>query len=227
MTTAAATITDGPHPSLRFRRRTSLLTSVQELWQSRELIRTLAERDYRIRYKQAVLGVAWAVMTPVALMLVFTLLFQKIAHVHHGTADYALFAYLGLLPWTFFSSSLNVGGLSLVTNVPVLNKVYCPREVFPIESMLVAALDTLMALVGLVVLFAVYQTHPAPTTIYVPVLMFVQLLFTLGLTLHAQGQPVDLVAQQHPLPVGAEALPDVVGANLAVKQHPRCRLPVV
>lgn len=156
---------------------------MKELWQSRELVRTLTERDYRIRYKQAVLGVAWAVLTPVALMLVFTLLFQKIAHVHHGTTHYALFAYLGLLPWTFFSSSLNVGGLSLVTNVPVLNKVYCPREVFPIESMMVAALDTIMSLVGLVVLFAVFQTGPAPTTVYIPVLIFVQLLFTLGLTM--------------------------------------------
>ena len=83
----------------------------------------------------------------------------------------------------------------------MLNKVYCPREVFPIESMLVAALDTLMALVGLVVLFAVYQTHPAPTTIYVPVLMFVQLLFTLGLTMLAAIIIVYLRDVKYALPV--------------------------
>jgi ABC-2 type transport system permease protein/lipopolysaccharide transport system permease protein len=201
VTTAAATVLDGPPASLRFRRRISLITSAKELWKTRELVRTLAERDYRIRYKQAILGVLWAVLQPVALMLVFTLFFQRIAHVHHGTTHYALFSYLGLLPWTFFSASLSVGGLSLVTNVPVLNKVYCPREVFPIESMMVAALDTVMSLVGLFVLFIVFHTLPATTSVYIPVLIFVQVLFTLGLTMFFAITIVYLRDLRYALPV--------------------------
>ncbi|MFL6240300.1 MAG: ABC transporter permease [Actinomycetes bacterium] len=201
MTTAAATLLDGPPASLRFRRRTGVVTSVRELWKSRELIWTLAERDYRVRYKQAFLGVAWALLTPVALMLVFTLFFQRIAHVNHGTTHYALFSYLGLLPWTFFSSSLNVGGLSLVNNVPVLNKVYCPREVFPIGSMLVAAVDTTMALSGLVALFFIFQTSPQPASVYVPLFMIVQVLLTLGLTLFAAITIVYLRDLRYALPV--------------------------
>ena len=201
MTTATATLLDGPHPSLRFKRNISIAQSARELWRSRELIRTLAERDYRIRYKQAVLGVAWAVLTPLALTLVLTLFFQRIAHTHHGTAHYPLFAAIGLLPWTFFSNSLNVGGMSLVSNVPVLNKVYCPREVFPIESMCVAALDTIMSLIGLAVLFLVYQQHPQAAIIYLPALIVVQVLFTLGLTMLASIIIVFLRDVRYALPV--------------------------
>jgi ABC-type polysaccharide/polyol phosphate export permease len=216
--TAAVTVDlDGPPPALRFHRRLRPLQSLRELWQARELIRTLAERDYRIRYKQAILGVAWAVLTPVALMLVFTLFFQRIAHVHHGTAHYALFAYLGLLPWTFFSSSLNVGGMSLVSNVPVLNKVYCPREVFPIESMLVAALDTIMSLTGLFVLFVIYRQAPTAAIVYLPLLIVVQVLFTLGLTMLAAIVIVYLRDVRYVLPVvlqlGLFATPVAYGVN--------------
>src|SRR5437870_4435784 len=101
----ASAVLDGPPSELRFRRQWNIVRSARELWHSRELIRTLAERDYRVRYKQAFLGVAWAVLTPVALMLIFTLVFQHIAHVKHAQVHYPLFAYLGLLPWTFFASS--------------------------------------------------------------------------------------------------------------------------
>jgi ABC-type polysaccharide/polyol phosphate export permease len=217
VSTAATVLIDGPPPALRFKRRVNVIQSARELWRSRELIRTLAERDYRIRYKQAVLGVAWAVLTPVALMLVFTLFIQRIAHVHHGTANYPLFAYVGLLPWTFFSSSLSVGGLSLVNNVPVLNKVYCPREVFPIESMLVAALDTVMSVIGLIVLFAVYQKPPSATVIFLPIIVVVQVIFTLGLTMLAAITIVYLRDVRYALPVllqlGLFATPVAYGLN--------------
>src|ERR671925_228466 len=89
------------------------------------------------RPKLRVLGVAWAVLTPLALMVVFTVFFQRVAKVDTGGAPYALFAYLGLLPWTFFSTSVNQGGQSLILNIPLLNKVAFPREVFPIAYVVV------------------------------------------------------------------------------------------
>lgn len=194
-------LSGGPRAEWRYRRRIRLGSALREVWGARELLRTLAERDYRVRYKQAVLGVAWAVLTPLALMAVFTLFFQKVAHVPHGDAPYPLFAYLGLLPWTFLSNSLNQGGLSLVNNVPLLNKVYCPREVFPIGSMVVAGLDTAISLVGLTALMVVYGFAPRGTTVWLPVLLLVQVAWTLGLTLVASIVIVYLRDVRYALPV--------------------------
>ena len=122
----------------RFRRRVGLVAALTELWICRGLVRSLAERGLRARYKQALLGFGWALITPLALMTVFALFFQQVADVNTGGAPYSVYAYLGLIPWTFFSTSLSIGGLSLVSNVALLNKVYCPREVFPIASLGVA-----------------------------------------------------------------------------------------
>ncbi len=194
-------LSGGPPAELRFRRRIRLGSALREVWSSRELLRTLAERDYRVRYKQAVLGVAWAVLTPLALMAVFTVFFQKVAHVPHGNVPYPLFAYLGLLPWTFLSNSLNQGGLSLVNNVPLLNKVYCPREVFPIGSMVVAGLDTLISLTGLVAMLALFQFAPRGTVVWLPVLLVVQIAWTLGLVLIASIVIVYLRDVRYALPV--------------------------
>jgi ABC-type polysaccharide/polyol phosphate export permease len=134
--TPAAT---GPSPELLFRRRVRLFAAMGELWRARELVRTLAERDLRARYKQAVLGLSWAVVTPLLLMVAFTLVFPRVAQVDTGGVPYPLFSYLGLVPWAFFSASVSQGGQSIINNAGLLNKVYCPREVFPIGSVAVAA----------------------------------------------------------------------------------------
>ena len=94
----------GPPPELRFRRRVRLLGSLRELWRARELVFSLAERDLRARYKQAVLGFSWAVVTPLLLMVAFSLVFPRVAKVDTGNVPYPLFSYLGLVPWAFFST---------------------------------------------------------------------------------------------------------------------------
>ena len=172
-----------PPPEIRYRRITRLGPSLRELWGARGLVATLAEREIRVRYKQSVLGMSWSVITPVLLMLVFTLFFQRVAEVDTGGAPYAIFSYLGLLPWTFFSSSVSTGGQSLVINSNLLNKVYCPREVFPLSSVAVAGADAIIATSVLGVLFVVYGFMPQATTAWVPVLLFVQVTFTTGVTL--------------------------------------------
>jgi ABC-type polysaccharide/polyol phosphate export permease len=161
----------------------------------------LAERELRARYKQAVLGLAWALITPLALMLVFTLFFNRAVEVETGGVPYPLFAYLGLLPWTFFSTSVSQGGQSLIQNIPLLNKVYFPREVFPIASVGVAGLDTLVALLPLGGLFAIYGFVPRATSFWVPVLLLVQVAFTLGMTLIVSAIVVYLRDLRHALPV--------------------------
>jgi ABC-type polysaccharide/polyol phosphate export permease len=190
-----------PPDAIRFRRRLRLGRSLVELIGARELVRSLAEREFRARYKQAALGVAWAVLTPLALMAVFTLFFSRVARVDTGGVPYPLFAYLGLLPWTFFSTSVNQGGQSLIQNIPLLTKVYFPREVFPLASVVVAGLDGLVALSALALLFVVTGTLPQPTSYWVPLLLLVQVAFTLGVTMVVSAVVVYLRDLRHALPI--------------------------
>jgi ABC-type polysaccharide/polyol phosphate export permease len=193
--------TPPPPPELRFRRDVNAVRALRAVWQRRELIASLAEREYRVRYKQAVLGFAWAIIVPVIMLGVFTLLFKRVANIDTGGAPYTLFAYLGLLPWTFFSTSVAQGGTSLLSNTSLLNKVACPREVFPIASIVVAGIDTTIALSVLVVLFPITGYPPELTAVWVPVLFAVQLAFTVGTVLVVSSTIVYLRDLRHALPI--------------------------
>jgi ABC-type polysaccharide/polyol phosphate export permease len=173
-----------PRPEIWFRRRIGLLSALRELWRFRELTATIAERDLRVRYKQALLGIAWAVIAPVAMTLAFTVIFHRFAKIDTGGGPPVLFYSLGLLPWTFFSGSVANGGLSLVTNNALLNKLYCPREVFPIAAIVDSAFDALIAVVIiLTLLFPITGYAPKAQSYYLPLFLIVLLMFTLGVTL--------------------------------------------
>jgi ABC-2 type transport system permease protein/lipopolysaccharide transport system permease protein len=172
-----------PRREIWFERRINPFSALTELWDFRELVITLAERDLRVRYKQAALGIAWAVIAPVVMMVAFTLVLNRFAKVNTGGAPYALFSYLGLLPWTFFSSSVSQGGLSVVSNNTLLNKLYCPREVFPIAAIADTAVDALIATCVLAVLFPITGFAPKAQVYYLPLLLVVLLMFTLAVTL--------------------------------------------
>ena len=180
---AVAAVADGPPPELVFRRALHPLAMLRELWARRELVVVLTERDLRARYKQTRVGFAWALLTPFLLMVVFTVFFKRVADVRTGSVPYPLFSYVGLLAWTFFSGALSKGAVSITQNLTLLNKVYCPREVFPLASVTTAAVDSSIAVSILGVLFVIYRFPPAPTSVWVPLLMLVQLAFTLGVTL--------------------------------------------
>jgi ABC-type polysaccharide/polyol phosphate export permease len=175
----------GPPPEILFRRRHSLVGALRELRSYDELMISLAERDLRTRYKQAGLGVAWAVITPLLLMLAFTFVFTKFTKVDTGGAPYPLFSYLGLLPWTFFASALSLGSTSLTNNVSLLNKVYCPREVFPLSQIIIAAFDAAIATLVLIPLFPLLGYAPSLEIYYAPLLLLVLLAFVIGVTLAA------------------------------------------
>ena len=190
-----------PPPELRFRRKLHPVALFQELWEARALVRTLAEREIRIRYKQAILGFAWAVVTPLVLMLAFTLFFRKAARIDTGPVPYPLFSFIALIPWTFFSTSVAQGGLSLINNVPLLNKVYCPREVFPVASVVVAGIDSVISTMVLGLLFLRYGFAPKPTTGWVLAILPVQVMFTVGITLVVSAVIVYLRDLRHALPL--------------------------
>jgi ABC-2 type transport system permease protein/lipopolysaccharide transport system permease protein len=193
-----------PPPELRFRRRVRLGAALRELWRARELVFSLAERDLRARYKQAVLGFSWAVVTPLLLMVAFSLVFPRVAKIDTGGVPYPLFSYLGLVPWAFFSTSVSQGGTNIINNAGLLNKVYCPREVFPIASVAVAAVDGLIATLVLGVLFVVFSFAPQPESYWVPVLLAIQLVFTTGVAMALSSVMVYVRDIRHLLPIALQ-----------------------
>jgi ABC-2 type transport system permease protein/lipopolysaccharide transport system permease protein len=174
---------------------------MREVLAHRELTRSLVERDLRARYKQAVLGFSWAIITPLMLMVVFTLFFKRVTSFDTGDAPYALFAYVGLVPWSFFSTAVMTGSNSLLSNQVLVNKVYCPREVFPIASTASAAVDALFALSAMFVLFAVYTFAPHAEAFWVVPLLIVQVAFTLAIVMMLSIFIVYLRDLRHLLPI--------------------------
>ena len=125
--------------------------NLRELWAYRELLYFLTWRDIKVRYKQTVLGVAWAILQPVVSMMVFTLFFGKLAHMPSDGIPYPIFAYAGLLPWTFVSNAVSGAGDSLVGSAALVTKVYFPRLVIPCAAVCAALVDFAIASV---ILFA-------------------------------------------------------------------------
>jgi lipopolysaccharide transport system permease protein len=122
------------------------LLNVRELWRFRELIYFLAWRDVKVRYKQTVLGAAWAVLQPAMLMVVFTLLFNRIAGLKSGEIPYPLFVYAGLVPWTFFATAVASAGNSVVGSERLVTKIYFPRLAIPFAAVGAGVMDFLCAL---------------------------------------------------------------------------------
>lgn len=129
---------------------------VREIWSRRELLRVLVERDIRLRYKQTVLGLAWAVLQPLLMMAVFSLFFGKLARMPSDGLPYPVFVYAGLLPWLFFSNSIATASQSLLTSAQLVSKVYFPRILIPAASCGAATLDFLIASVLLILMMLYY-----------------------------------------------------------------------
>lgn len=174
---------EGPPADLYYRRPLHLAQSLRDLWRSRELLLTLTEREIRARYKQAVLGYAWAAINPLLLMVVFTVFFDRVARVDTGGVPYPLFTYVALVPWTFFAQSITFGGPVLVAERDLIGKVRFPRETLSLSALGVAAFHAAMSLPALVVLFAIEGTLPKATSIWVPFLLAVQVLWSAGVVL--------------------------------------------
>jgi lipopolysaccharide transport system permease protein len=154
-----------------------------ELWGSRELLYFLVWRDIKVRYKQTLLGVTWAVLQPVFTMLVFTLFFGRVAKMPSDGIPYPLFSFAALVPWTFFASGVNLAASSLVSSAQLLKKVYFPRLAIPIAAVLAALADFGIAMLALFVLMGLYHVAPTERIIFLPVFAFLALLVSLGVGL--------------------------------------------
>jgi lipopolysaccharide transport system permease protein len=147
------------------------------LWAYRELFYFLAWRDVKVRYKQTLLGAAWAILQPVTTMIVFTILFGGLAHVPSDGEPYAIFSYAGLLPWNFFSSAISNSGNSLVGNSNLITKVYFPRLVIPGAAVGAALVDFVIAAA---ILFAMMPWYGVPFTAHLLMFPALALMTTLA-----------------------------------------------
>ncbi len=152
-----------------------------ELWRYRELLYFLALRDVKVRYKQTALGASWAIIQPVMNMIVFTIVFSRIAKVSSEGVPYPVFAFCGLVPWTFFAYALVQASNSLVGNANLISKVYFPRLVVPIAASLAGLLDFGIAFVVLLMLMLFF--HVLPTLAIVALPFFVLLALAAALAM--------------------------------------------
>ena len=153
----------------------------RDLWQYRELFRVLAWRDVAVRYKQTVIGAAWALIRPFLTMIVFTVIFGKLANLpSEGTAPYAIMVFAGMLPWTFFSSALGDASNSLVGNANLISKVYFPRLIVPMAAVGVAFVDLAINLAMLVALMIWYKFVPGSQIFLLPAFVALALFSSLG-----------------------------------------------
>ena len=170
-------------PLKRYRVPLTPRRDLVDLWHHRELARSLTERDLRVRYKQSWFGWAWPLITPLVTIVLFTIFFKRIGRIDTGDVPYPLFAYVGLLPWDFFSGGFSSGSGALFVNSAIVNKVYCPREIFVIEALLNAAFDTVLSTLGLAVLFVWFGFAPNATIVWILPLTAIGVAFTAGMAL--------------------------------------------
>jgi lipopolysaccharide transport system permease protein len=152
----------------------------RDLWRYRELFLFLAWRDIAVRYKQTAIGVAWSVIRPLLTMIVFTVVFGRLAGLPSGNAPYALMVFSAMLPWQFFANSLTESSNSLVTNTNLISKVYFPRLAIPVSSVAVSFVDFAISFVILLVLMLLYQYPPTWRMLTLPLFLALAAGLSLG-----------------------------------------------
>jgi len=154
-----------------------------ELWAYRELLLFLAWREVRVRYKQSALGIAWVLIQPLITMVLFSVVFGRLAHLPSGALPYPLFVLSGLLPWQLFASSLTRAGGSLVQNANLLTKVYFPRLIIPLAAAIAGLVDFAISLILLVAVLIYYGVRPGWQMLALPLFVMLALLAAIAIGL--------------------------------------------
>jgi lipopolysaccharide transport system permease protein len=168
-------IVDAENTAVNWRRR------LEELYAYRYLLQNMIIRDLKVRYKNSVLGVLWSFLNPLLMMLVFTIVFSVM--MRSDIRQYAVFVLVGLLPWNFFSGAVLAGTSSITANAPLVKKVYFPREALPISAVLSGLVNFGLAFLVLLVFLYASGIGLSRYALWVPALLFTQVIFTLGLCL--------------------------------------------
>jgi len=177
-------VTGGAAGWVENRPRTGLLRlDLRELWAYRELAGFVALRDVKVRYKQAALGIGWAIFQPLAGVVVFTIVFRRLADVQSDGLPYPIFAFVGLLAWNYTSGAVTKATQSLVSNASLVTKVYFPRLLIPLAAVLPGLLDLAVSLPVVVVLYAVYGVAPGWAVLTLPLWVAAAMLVALSVGL--------------------------------------------
>jgi len=192
---AAAEVAAAPHTERPFIRiqpsRGWVQLNLLELWDYRELAYLLAWRDVTIRYKQTVFGAAWAIIQPVLLMVAFSVFFGQLAKVPSNGIPYPIFSYTALLPWNYFAQSLTRSSNVLVGSTSLITKVYFPRMLLPISSVMSPLFDFAIAFLVLIAMMVYYQIYPTPAMMAVPFLLALSVMSSLGVGMWLSALNVD------------------------------------
>jgi lipopolysaccharide transport system permease protein len=194
---------------------------VGELWHYRELLWTLVWRDVSVRYKQTFLGVAWAILVPAFTALVYVIVFGKFANFPAGSTPYPSLVVAGVLPMQYFASALSLASLSLLSNLPLVTKVYFPRTLLPLGGVTVPLVDFVVGLPVLLVLMWKYGTWPDGWKVLMaPVFMLLAVVTVLGLALLLSAVNVRYRDVRYMIPVLLQVLPLLSGVMFAVNEIP-------
>jgi lipopolysaccharide transport system permease protein len=175
---------NGPIPCIRIEPSKGWVSlKLRELWEYRELLYFLTWRDIKVRYKQTVLGAAWAIIQPFFTMVVFSVFFGKLAQVPSDGIPYPIFSYAALVPWTFFAQGLNQASNSLVHQAHLLKKIYFPRLAIPIAKVLAGTVDFALAFVVLVGMMLAYGIMPTVNVLWLPLFLLLAVSTSLGTAL--------------------------------------------
>jgi len=157
--------------------------NLRELWRYRDLLFFLAWRDITIRYKQTILGASWAIIQPFSTMVVFSIFFGFLIHVPSDGVPYPVFSYVALLPWQYFATALSQAAESLVSNQALVSKIYFPRLIIPLASIVPALLDFAIAFTIMIMLFIVYHITPTWNVVWLPVFLLLAVITALAVGL--------------------------------------------
>jgi lipopolysaccharide transport system permease protein len=194
---------------------------VGELWHYRELLWTLVWRDVSVRYKQTFLGVAWAVLVPAFTALVYVIVFGKFANFPAGSTPYPSLVVAGVLPMQYFTSALSLASMSLLSNLPLVTKVYFPRTLLPLGGVLVPFVDFVVGLPVLLVLMWKYDTWPDGLKVLTaPLFMLLAVVTVLGFALLLSAVNVRYRDVRYMIPVFIQVLPLLSGVMFAVSEIP-------
>ncbi len=177
----------------------------RELWDYRELLFFLTWRDIKIRYTQTALGVAWAVLQPVLSMIIFSIIFGRLAKLPSNGIPYPLFSFAALLPWQLFSGALSRSSASLVANRNLLTKVYFPRIIIPISAVAAGLVDFAISLIVLIVLMIIYGIVPTWALLTLPLLILLALITALAVGLWLSALNVQYRDVEHAIPFLVQA----------------------
>lgn len=178
-----------------------MIQIAKNLYQYRELISELAWKNIIVRYKQSYLGILWAVIKPIMLMLIFTIV-RSFVGIETDGVPYPLLTFAALIPWVFFQESTSEGVISITSHAPLIKKIYFPREVFPLTAMVTKLVELLISLIILAAMMAYYQYLPSIYALWIPAIIFYAMIVALAISFFGAAMNVYYRDVAQALPVG-------------------------